>query len=95
MIIDLESSTEDKLFLAIERLWQGNLSLWAKHKYKVEVEGYVSHIGAWLAKMHSDANISKLDPNIQAIIKMVIWRDRVLLYPEEAEIEDAININID
>ena len=45
--------------------------------------------------MHSDVIISKLDPDMQAIIKIVIWRDRVPLYPEEAEIEDASKINID
>ena len=45
--------------------------------------------------MHHDAIISKLDPDMKAIIKTVIWRDRVPLYPEEAEIEDASKINID
>ena len=44
--MDLELSTQDKLFLAIEWSWQGELSLWAKHKYKEEVEGYVSYMGA-------------------------------------------------
>ena len=64
LIMDLELSTRDKLFLAIERSWQGKLSLWAKHKYKEEVEGYASHMRAWLAKMHGNAIISKLDPDI-------------------------------
>ena len=95
LIMDLELSTRDKLFLAIKRLWQGDLSLQAKYKHKVEVEEYASHMQVQLAKMHSNEIISKLDPNMQAIIKMVIWRDGVLLCPEEAEIEDASKINID
>ena len=44
LIMDLELSTRDKLFLAIKRLWQGDLSLWAKYKHKVEVEEYASHM---------------------------------------------------
>ena len=39
--------------------------------------------------------IAKLDPDMQNLVKTVVWRDNVLLYPEEAEIEDASKINID
>ena len=39
--------------------------------------------------------IAKLDPNMQNLVKIVIWRDDVPLYPEEVEIEDASKINLD
>ena len=32
---------------------------------------------------------------MQNLVKTVVWRDDVLLYPEEAEIEDASKINLD
>ena len=38
--------------------------------------------------------IAKLDPDMQNLVKTVIWRDDVPLYPEEAEIEDVSKINL-
>ena len=46
-------------------------------------------MAVWLVKKHRDSILIKLDPEIQKVIKTVIWRDDVLSYPEEVEIEDA------
>ena len=44
LIISLESKSSDRIFIAIERSWQGELSLWAKRKFKADAEIYLSHI---------------------------------------------------
>ena len=95
LIMNLESKSGNKIFIVIERSLQGELTLWAKHKFKAEVEIYLSHIAAQLIKIHRNSIIAKLDPDMQNLVKTVIWRDDVLLYPEEAEIEDPSKINID
>ena len=95
LIMNLKSKSGDKLFLAIERSWNGELTLWAKRKFKTEAETCSAYMAAWLANMHGDCIISKLDPDMQNLVKSVEWRDGMPLYPEEAEIEDASKINID
>ena len=52
-------------------------------------------MAAWLTKIHRMSIIAKLDPDMQNLVKTVVWRDDVPLYPEEAEIEDASKINLD
>ena len=39
--------------------------------------------------------LAKLDPDMQNLVSTVVWRDDVLLYLEEVEIEDASKINLD
>ena len=95
LIMNLESKSSDKIFIAIKRSWQGELTLWAKHKFKVDTEIYSSYIAAWLTKIHRMSIIAKLDPDMQNLVKTVVWRDDVPLYLEEAEIEDASKINLD
>ena len=95
LIITLESKSSDKIFIAIEWSWQGDLTLWAKRKFKVDVEIYSSHMAAWLTKIHGMSILAKLDPDMQNLVKTVVWRDDVPLYLEEAEIEDVSKINLD
>ena len=52
-------------------------------------------MGAWLHKYHGDDVLAKLDPQVQDLVNSVVWRDELPLYPEEAEIEDASNLQID
>ena len=95
LIMDLETEGKEKIFIAIERSWQGDLTLWAKRKYKAEAEVFSAHMVAWLVKLHGDSIITKLDLDMQKIVKMVEWREGVPLYSEEAEIEDACKMKID
>ena len=95
LIMSLESKSSDRIFIAIERSWQGELSLWAKRKFKADAEIYSSHMAAWLMKIHGKSVLAKLDPDMQNLVSTVIWRDDIPLYPEEAEIEDASKINLD
>ena len=95
LIMNLESKSGDKIFIAIERSWQGELTLWVKHKFKVDAEIYLSYMAAQLTKIHGMSIIAKLDPDMQNLVKTVVQRDEVSLYPEEAEIEDASKINLD
>ena len=46
LIMDLKSKSGDKLCIARERAWNGELSLWAKRKFKTEVETHASRIAA-------------------------------------------------
>ena len=39
--------------------------------------------------------IAKLNLDMQSLVKTVVWRDDVPLYPEEAEIKDVSKINLD
>ena len=95
IIMELETEGGNKMFIAIERSWHGDLTLWAKRKYKAEVEVFSTHMAAWLVKLHGDRIIAKLDPDMQKTVKTVVWREGVPLHPEEAEIEDASKIEID
>ena len=52
-------------------------------------------MAAWLVKSHGDGIIGKLDPDVQKIVKTVVWRDNLPLHPEEVEIEDASKMKID
>ena len=52
-------------------------------------------MAVWLTKIHGMSIIAKLDPDMQNLVKTVVQRDEVSLYPEEAEIEDASKINLD
>ena len=61
----------------------------------MEAEVFSAHMAAWLVKLHGDSIMAKLDPDMQKIVKMVEWREGVLLYLEEAEIEDAYKMEID
>ena len=69
--MNLKTKSGDKLFLAIERSWYGELTLWAKRKFKTEAETYTAHMTAWLANIHGDGIISKLDPDMQNLVKSV------------------------
>ena len=95
LIMDLKTKDGETIFIAVERNWQGEQVSWAKRRYKEDAELYSSHMAAWLVKLHGDCIIAKLDPDIQALVKKVVWRDNVPLYPEEAEIEDASEMKID
>ena len=67
----------------------------AKRKFKAEAEECASHMAVWLVKKHGDSILTKLDPEIQEVVKIVIQREDVPLHPEEVEIEDASKIEID
>ena len=87
--INLESKSGDKIFIAIEQFWQGDLTLWAKINFKAEAEVFFVHMAAQLAKLYRDTILSKLDLDMQNVVKTVQQRVGVLLYLEEVEIEDA------
>ena len=44
--MELETEGKEKIFIAIERSWQDDLTLWAKRKYKAEVEVFSTHMAA-------------------------------------------------
>ena len=46
LIMNLEFKSSDKFFIAIERSWQGELTLWVKHKFKADAEIYSLHMAA-------------------------------------------------
>ena len=48
-----------------------------------------------LVKIHGDSVLTKLDLGMQKVIKIVQWREGVLLYLEKVEIEDASKIQLD
>ena len=52
-------------------------------------------MAAWLVKLHGESILSKLDPGMQKVVKMVQQREGVPLYLEEVEIEDASKIQLD
>ena len=93
--MNITSKSGDKLFIAIERAWNGELTLWAKRKFRAEAEMHASHVEAWLIKLHGDSVLSRMDPDMQNVVKAVVWRDGFPLCTEEAEIEDAGNIQIE
>ena len=95
LIMSLKAKNGDSLYIAIERDWNRELTVWAKRKYKTEAETYASHMAAWLHKYHGNDILAKLDPQVQDLVNSVVWRDELPLYPEEAEIEDAGNLQID
>ena len=95
LIMDLETESGEKIFTTIERSWQGDLTAWVKRKCKAEAEVFTTHMAAWLVKLHGSSIMTKLDPDIQKIVKTVEWREGVPLYPEEAETEDASKIELD
>ena len=95
LIMNLKSKNGDKLYIAVERAWHGELSLWAKRKYKTEAETHASHMAAWSQKLHGSSILTKLDPQVQDLVRSVKWRDGFPLHPEEAEIEDAGNLKLD
>ena len=95
LIMNLKSKSGDEIFAAIEQSWQGDLTLWAKRRYKAEVEIFSVYMTAWLVKLHGDSILTKLDPDMQKAVKMVQQREGVPLYLEEAEIEDASKIQLD
>ena len=64
LIIDLKTEGKEKIFIAIERSWQGDLTLWVKRKYKAEAEVFSAHMAAWLVKLHRDSIMAKLDLDI-------------------------------
>ena len=94
LIMNLASASGEKLFIAIERSWQGDNTLWAKRKYREEASVYASHLPAWLVSLHGDAILTKLSAEAQDLVKSVKWRNGVPLYPEEAEIEDVTSQKI-
>ena len=95
LIMDLKTKDGETIFIAVETNWQGEQVAWAKRKYKEDAELYSSHMAAWLVKLHGDCITAKLDPEIQTLVKKVVWRNNVPLYPEEVEIEDASEMKID
>ena len=95
LIMNLKSKNGDKLYIAVERAWHGELALWAKRKHKTEAETCASHMAAWLQNLHGSSILTKLDPQVQDLVRSVEWRDGFPLCPEEAEIEDAGNLKLD
>ena len=95
LIMDLKTDKGETIFITVERNWQGEQVAWAKRLYKKEAELYSLHMAAWLVKLCGDGVIAKLDPEIQALVKKVEWRDNIPLYPDEAAIEDASEMKID
>ena len=95
LIIDLKTTSGEKIFAAIERSQQGNLTAWAKRKCKKEAEVFASHAAAWLVRLHDSSILAKLDPDVQKMVKSVEQRDGVPSCPAEAEVEDANKIELD
>ena len=95
LIMNLASKSGDKLFIAIERAQNGELTLWAKQKIRVETETHALHIAAWLIQLHRDSVLLKMDSDTQNAVKEKVWRDGFLLCTEETEIEEAGNIRIE
>ena len=71
--MNLTSKSGDKLFIAIERAWNGELTLWAKRKFRAEAEIHASHVAAWLIQSHGDSILSKMDPDLQNLVKAVVF----------------------
>ena len=46
LIMNLTSKSGDELFIAIERAWNGELTMWAKRKFRAEAEMHASHMAA-------------------------------------------------
>jgi len=95
LIVELKTKEGQTMFVAIEKSWQGEQVAWAKRKYHAEAEQHTSHMAAWLVKLHGDGIFAKLDPDIQKVVKSVVWKNNLPLYPEEVEIEDASTMKID
>ena len=95
MIIELEAKKGDTTFVAIERSLQGEPALWAKRKFRTDAEMFAAHVAAWLIKLHGDSVFSKLDLDMQKVVKEIVRREGVPMCPEEAEIEDTSKIEID
>ena len=70
--MNLESKSGDKIFIAIKQLWQGELTLWAKCKFKVDTEIYSSYMSVWLTKIYGVSIIAKLDLDMQNLVKTVV-----------------------
>ena len=71
LIMDLKSKSGDKLCIAEEQAWNGELALWPKRKFKTEAEKYASRMAVWLHKMHGDHILAKLDPCMQDLMHSV------------------------
>ena len=95
LIMELKTKKGQTMFVAIEKSWQGEQVAWAKRKYHEEAEKHTSRMAAWLVKMHGDGIFAKLDPDIQKVVKSVVWKNNLPLHPEEVEIEDASTMKID
>ena len=93
--MNLTSKSGDKLFISIERVWNGELTLWDKRKFRAEAETHASHVAAQLIQLHGDSVLSRMDQDMQNVVKAVVWRDKFPLYTEEGEIEDTGNIQIE
>ena len=52
------------------------------------------HIAVWLVKMHGDSILTKLDLDMQKVIKTVQGGEGVPLYLGKVEIEDASKIQL-
>ena len=50
---------------------------------------------AQLVKLHREYITVKLDPNSQKIVKTIKWRDNILIYLEEVEIDNTSKMKID
>ena len=75
LIADLELLIRDNLLIAIKQQQRNKMSLCAKRKFKAEGEGYDSHAGVQLTKMHRDLIISKLDSNMCNLDK-ILFREK-------------------
>ena len=95
LIMELKTKKGQTMFVAIEKSWQGEQVAWAKRKCHEEAEKCTSHMAAWLVKLHGDGIFAKLDPDVQKIVKSVVWKNNLPLCPEEVEIEDASAMKID
>ena len=67
LIIDVKIPAGERVFLAIEKLWQGEYVLWAKYKHKDEVSTYISHLPTWLVKLCGLEVLSKFDLSMQEL----------------------------
>ena len=60
----------------------------------MDIEIFAAHIAAWLIKLHGDYISSKLDSDMQKVVKEIVQREGVPIHPEETKIEDASKIKI-
>ena len=64
LIMNLQSKSGDKIFIAIEQSSQRDLTLCAKRKFKAEAEVFSVHIAVQLAQLDEDSILTKLDLDI-------------------------------
>ena len=64
LIMGMKIISGEKVFLAMQKLWQGEHVLWAKYKYKDEASIYISYLPTQLVKLHRVEVLSKFNSEV-------------------------------